>query len=68
MEATKTTIFLTMNPFFNKKWVILCNDDGKMFTDMDKAIEFVRSNFSDLQCGLSTHSQMLLGTVNWDNF
>ena len=61
-------IFKTeMSVGWEKEWTVLTDKNGNSFTDMQLAIEFVRSEKMGWGVGLATLSQAKMENAEWDN-
>lgn len=64
----ESLIFKTeMEKGWQEEWEVLTDKNGTPFTDMELAIEFVRSEKMGWGVGLSTLNQAKMENAEWDN-
>ncbi len=66
---TEAIFFTRMESNWQKEWELLLNENGEMITDIEEAIQFVRSHktLSEWGTGLATMSQAKIENAQWDN-
>lgn len=62
-------IYVTFaNDRYEKRWFILCDNDGNPITDIEEAKQYLSFNYPSQYWGIANKEQMLMNNAMRDNF